>query len=125
MIKKVLNTLPLTDPINDLNDEEIVGEFYENELEKTNQKYLGANEKFVLDFSNYATKTDLKNAPGVDSSVFAKKINLSSGLKSLKRGVSSLRSKIDKLDIAILKTVPFDLRKLSNVVENVVVEKIG
>ena len=117
--------MPLTDPINDLNGEEIVGEFYENELEKTNQKYLEANEKFVLDFSNYATKTDLKNAPGVDSSVFAKKINLSSGLKSLKRGVSSLRSKIDKLDIAILKTVPFDLRKLSNVVENVVVEKIG
>ena len=117
--------MPLTDPISDLNGEEIVGEFYENELEKTNQKSLGANGKFVLDFSDYATKADLKHAAGVDSSVFAKKIDLSSGLKSLKSDVSSLRSKVDRLDIVILKTAPFDLSKLSNVVENIAVKKIG
>ena len=38
MIKRVKNTVPWTYVINDLNEEEIVGTFYENELEKTNQK---------------------------------------------------------------------------------------
>ena len=38
VIKKVKNTVPWTDVINDLNGEEIVGTFYENELQKTNQK---------------------------------------------------------------------------------------
>ena len=37
MIKKVKNTLPWTYVINDLNGEEIVGTFYEKELQKTNQ----------------------------------------------------------------------------------------
>ena len=34
---------------------------------------LGANVKVELDFSNYVTKTDTKNAAGVDRSSFAKK----------------------------------------------------
>ena len=38
MIKKVKNTVPWTKVINDLNGEEIIGAFYENELQKTNQK---------------------------------------------------------------------------------------
>ena len=38
MIKKVKNTVPWTYVINDLNGEEIVGTFYEKELQKTNQK---------------------------------------------------------------------------------------
>ena len=38
MIKKVKNTAPQTYVINDLNVEEIVGTFYEKELQKTNQK---------------------------------------------------------------------------------------
>ena len=38
VIKKVKNTVPWTYVINDLNDEEIIGTFYEKELEKTNQK---------------------------------------------------------------------------------------
>ena len=37
MIKKV-NTVPWTYDINDLNDEEITGTFYEKELQKTNQE---------------------------------------------------------------------------------------
>ena len=37
-IKKVKNTVPWTYIINDLNDEEIIGTFYEKELQKTNQK---------------------------------------------------------------------------------------
>ena len=38
VIKKVNNTVPWTYVINDLNDEEIIGSFYEKELQKTNQK---------------------------------------------------------------------------------------
>ena len=38
VIKNVKNTVPWTDVINDLNGEEIVGTFYENELQYTNQK---------------------------------------------------------------------------------------
>ena len=38
MIKKVKNTVPWTYVINDLNGEEIIGIFYEKELQKTNQQ---------------------------------------------------------------------------------------
>ena len=38
VIKKVRNTVPRTCVINDLNGEEIIGTFYEKELQKTNQK---------------------------------------------------------------------------------------
>ena len=40
MIKKVKNTVPWTYVITDLNGEEIVGPFYENELEKEIKKNL-------------------------------------------------------------------------------------
>ena len=36
----IKNTDPWTDIINDLNGEEIIGTFYEKELQKTNQKKL-------------------------------------------------------------------------------------
>ena len=38
VIKKVKNTVPWTYVINDLNGEKIIGTFYENELQKTDQK---------------------------------------------------------------------------------------
>ena len=38
VIKKVKNTIPWTYVINDLNGNEIIGTFYEKELQKTNQK---------------------------------------------------------------------------------------
>ena len=38
MIKKVKNTVPWTYVINYLNGEEIIGTFYEKELQKTNQQ---------------------------------------------------------------------------------------
>ena len=38
VIKRVKNTVPGTYVINDLNDEEIIGTFYEKELQKTNQQ---------------------------------------------------------------------------------------
>ena len=38
VVSKIKNTVPWTYVINDLNDEEIIGIFYEKELQKTNQK---------------------------------------------------------------------------------------
>ena len=38
MIKKAKNNVPWTYVINDLNGEEIVGTYYENKLQKANQK---------------------------------------------------------------------------------------
>ena len=38
VIKKIKNTVPSTYFINDLNGEEIIGTFYENKLQKTDQK---------------------------------------------------------------------------------------
>ena len=35
IIKKIKNTVPSTYVLNDLNGEEIIGTFYENELQKT------------------------------------------------------------------------------------------
>ena len=40
VIKKVKNTVPWTDVINDLNGDEIIGTFYEKELQNTNQQEL-------------------------------------------------------------------------------------
>ena len=39
MIKEIKNTVPYA--INDLNDEEIIGIFYENELQKIDQQEFG------------------------------------------------------------------------------------
>ena len=55
-------------------------------------KSLGAYVKVELDLSNYATKADLKNITGVDTSDFAKKTDL-----------ANLKSDVDKLDINKLK----------------------
>ena len=60
----------------------------------------------MLNLSNYATKTDLKNVTHVDNSSFILKINL-----------ASIKSEVDKADIDKLALVPVDLRKLSDVVK--------
>ena len=81
--------------------------------------------------SNYATKADLKNATGADTSDFAKKTDLASltsdvdkldidKLKKVPSGLGSFKSKVDKLDTGKLETTLVDLSKLSNVVKNVV-----
>ena len=38
MIKEIKNTVPWTYVVNDLNGEEIIGTFYEKELQKINQQ---------------------------------------------------------------------------------------
>ena len=70
------------------------------------------NIKVELDLANYATKNDVKNITHVDVSGYATKTNL-----------AALKSEVDKIDIDKLKTVPTDLAKLSNVVQNDVVKK--
>ena len=54
----------------------------------TKSNSLGANAKIELDLSNYATKTNLKNATGVDASSFPRKTDL-----------ANLKSDVDKLHI--------------------------
>ena len=68
--------------------------------------------KVELDLSNYATEGDLKKEIGVDISEFPKKTDL-----------ASLNVDVDESDIYKLKTVPVDLSKLNNVVDNDVMKK--
>ena len=70
------------------------------------------NIKVELDLANYATKDDVKYITHVDVSSFTSKTNL-----------AALKTEVDKIDVDKLKTVPVDLAKLSNVVNNDVVKK--
>ena len=45
MINKIKNTVPWTYVINDLNGEEIIGTFYEKELQKINQQQFRIEKK--------------------------------------------------------------------------------
>ena len=96
-------------------------------------KFLG-KVKIELDLSNHATKTDLKNATGIDTLSFAKKVDLASlksdvdkldinKLKNVPTNLKNLKSKVYKLDVHKLVPVPVELSKLSDVVKNDVVKK--
>ena len=121
IVEKINDTVPYTYHFKDLNDEEIIGSFYDQELQTLNYKmsayyppYRSSsnNVKVELDLTNYATKTDLKNITHVDVSSFAIKTNL-----------AALKTEVDKINVDKLKTTPTDLAKLSNVVKNDVVKK--
>ena len=71
---------------------------------------FGGDINVKVDLSNYATKADIKNISLVDTSRFA--------------NLANLKSKVDKLDIDKLASVPTDVSKLSNVVKNDIVKKI-
>ena len=71
---------------------------------------FGGDINVKVDFSNYATKTDIKNISYIDTSSFVLKSNL-----------ASLTTEVDKLDINKLVPVPVELSKLSDVVKNYVV----
>ena len=73
---------------------------------------FGGDMNVKVDFSNYATKTDIKNILYIDTSSFALKSNL-----------ANLKTEVDKLNIDKLMSVPVDLSNLSNVVKNDVVIK--
>ena len=57
--------------------------------------------KLELDLSNYTRKTDLKNATGIGTSSFAKKVDF-----------AGLKSNVDKLDFGKLKNVPINISNL-------------
>ena len=65
-----------------------------------------------VDLSNYATKTDLVKAIGIDT------FNL-----ALKSNLAKLKAGVDKIEVDKLKIVPTVLSKPSNVVDNEVVKK--
>ena len=78
--------------------------------------------KVELNLYNYATKSDLKNAAGFDTSKFAKKVDLANlksnvdnldidKLKNVPTNLSSLKSKGDKLDVDKLVPVPAEVLK--------------
>ena len=73
---------------------------------------FGGDMNVKVDFSNYATKVDIKNILYIDTSSFALKPNL-----------ANLKTKVDKLNIDKLMPVPVDLSKLRIVVKNDVVKK--
>ena len=62
-------------------------------------KSLGKNVKVELDLSTYATKADLKNATGIDTS----------------GNLGNLKSNVDKLDIHKFKNAPSGLSNLHQV----------
>ena len=75
-------------------------------------KTFEGNNYVKVGLANYATKTDLKNAKGID--IFN---------RALKSNLASLKTEIHQLDVDKSVTVPVDLSKLSDVVKNDVVKK--
>ena len=68
--------------------------------------------KVELDLSNDVTKSEVRKARGIDTSEFAKKVHL-----------ARIKSKVNNLDIDKSGTVPTNLTKLSNLVDNDFAEK--
>ena len=64
-----------------------------------------------LDLFSYATKTDLKNATGIDTLSFTWKVD-----------VASLKSNVDKLDINKYKNPPTNLSNLKGKVDKLDVD---
>ena len=92
-------------------------------------KSLGGKVKVELDLSNYATKADLKNATGINTSSFAQKLDLANlksnidkldidKLQHVPTNLSNLKGEVDRLDVDKLVPIPGDLSKLSDVVKN-------
>ena len=86
-------------------------------------KPLGGKVKVESNLSNYATKSDLKNATVVDTSDVAKKPDLTclksdfdeldiDKLKNVATSLNSLKSEVDKLDVDKFVPVSTDLNKL-------------
>ena len=69
-------------------------EYYKWQNIFKHQNFLRANLKIESDLSNYATKTDLKNATGIATFAFAKKTDL-----------ANLKSDVDRLNIDELNNV--------------------
>ena len=97
-------------------------------------KSSGWRVKVKSDLSNHATKVDLKNATGINTSKFANKVDLANlnsdvdkldidKLENIPSDLRNLKSKVDKIDVDKLIPIPADLSKLSDIVKNDVVKK--
>ena len=71
-------------------------------------EHSGETVKVELDLSNYATKTDLKGATGINI---------------WKADVAILKTKVDNLDADKIKAVPADVNRLSNIVDHNIAKK--
>ena len=89
--------------------------------------------KVVLDLSIYATKKELEDATGIDTSDLAakkdfialkaevRKLNINK-LVNVPTTLNNLKTKVNDLDVEKLKTASVDLKKLIHVVDNDVVK---
>ena len=89
--------------------------------------------KVELDLPNYAPKSDIKQATDINTLKFAKETDLGNiksdadelrinYLKIVSRILNSLKGKVDKSNVDKLRTVPVDMKKLSDVVDEDVVK---
>ena len=85
------------------------------------------------DLSNYATKKELEHATGIDASDLVAKKDFSAlkaevdtlninKLVNVSTSLNDLKTKVHDLEVSKLKTVPADLKKLSDVIDNEVVK---
>ena len=97
-------------------------------------KSSGGKVRVELNLSNYGTIADLKNATGVATSKFAKKVDLVClksnvdksdiyKLENVSTNLNSLKSKVEKSDVDKLVPILVDLSKLSDAMKNDVVKK--
>ena len=146
--KEVKNTVPWTYVINDLSGEEIIGTFYENELQRINLeefriekviKKIGDKlyvkwKGYDNSFNSWIDKKPYEPFGGdinvkVDLSNYATKTDLKNvshvdvSRFALKSNSASLKTEVDKLDIEKLQIVPVNLAKLSNKAANDVITK--
>ena len=89
--------------------------------------------KVELDLPNYVPKSDIKRATDINTLKFAKETDLGNiksdadelrinYLKVVSRILNSLKGKVDKSNVDKLRTVPVDMKKLSDVVDEDVVK---
>ena len=101
-------------------------------LEPQSYSHNRGKGKVVLDLSSYATKNKLDHATGVDTSgLAAKKVFITFKVEIGKLDLNELvyvptsfnnfKTKVGDLDVK-LKTIPVDLKKISDAVENEVVK---
>ena len=103
------------------------------------EQYRHIRESRLLDLPNNATKIELEHAIGVDTSDLAAKKNFIALKAEVDKveinefvkaptGLNDLKAKIVDLDVGMLKTVPLDLKKVSDVVywlQLFLIQKIG
>ena len=100
--------MPWTDIIRNLKDKEIVGTFYKQEVrvrkvikrkgdKLLQKKYSRGRVNMELDSSYYATKAYLKNAAGVDTTNFSKKIDLNNSKNAMIKNIEDEISDIANL----------------------------